>query len=446
MFKTPLYNALVAHNFCNRASFHTPGHKGNFEILSKCLYNLDLTELPDTDSLFEASGVIKEAEKLAAKTFNTKRTLFSAGGCSLCIQTMLHLATTIGSKVICNRNIHRSVINAMALLGVEPIFVYPSDCSNVTIDKKISPEDIERSLTRNHNVSAVFVTSPNYYGMILDIKGIAKVCKKYNVPLLVDNAHGAHLQYVSGNLHPLVNGADLVADSAHKTLPVLTGGAFLHINNERYINKAKSAMSLFASTSPSYPIMASLDLCRDWLDNQGKGEFSALEEKVSYIKTLAIQKGFKLPSGLVDPIRLTLETTNLGFTGEEAAAYFRNNNIEPEYSDSCYVVFIATPFNSQQDLLKLENAIKNIPVKNPIVPPKMSFPKQSSRAVSLREAVLSESEYTPIESAINKIAAETICLCPPGIPLTIPGEIIDEKVLKILRTSGFSHINVLKSK
>ena len=445
MLKAPLYNTLLAHNSLDRASFHTPGHKGRFEALSKCLYNLDLTELPDTDSLFEASGAIKEAEELASKTFNTKRTLFSAGGCTLCIQTMLHLATTQGSKVICNRNIHRSVINAMALLGVEPIFVYPSGHDSAKIDDRISPEDIEKTLSQNKNISAVFVTSPNYYGMILDIKSISNVCKKYNIPLLVDNAHGAHLQYVSGHLHPLENGADMVADSAHKTLPVLTGGAFLHINNEKYVSKAKSAMSLFASTSPSYPIMASLDLCRNWLDNNGKDEFSILEKKVSHIKELALRKGFTVPFGLFDPIRITLNTTNIGFTGEEAANYFRQNKVEPEYADSSYVVFIVTPFNSDKDFLKLEQAIQNISPKRPIVPNKISLPIPSSRAVSLRTAVLSESEMVPIKSALNKISAESICLCPPGSPLTIPGEIIDKEVLKILRNSGFSHINVLKS-
>ena len=363
MSNTPLYDALLAHKNLNRASFHTPGHKNSNKVLPKDLFELDFTELPDTDNLFEASGVIRESEEKAAKLYGAKRTLYSAGGCTLCIQTMLKLAVPFGGKVITSRMIHKSAVNTLSLLHTETKWVFPQFSEIDNRLGQVAVEDVEEALNEVPDAACVYITSPDYFGNIADIKGIAEVCKKHKTPLLVDNAHGAHLKFLSKDIHPITLGADLVADSAHKTLPVLTGGAMLHIANKAYLKPAKEAMSIFASTSPSYPVMASLDIAMSWLKENAQKAYLKLEDDMAQIKAVAKSKGLIKEICNVDPTRLALHTTNLGFSGDEAAEYFRENGIEPEMSNHDTVVFIATPVNSDEDFSKLTNAIKAFPQK-----------------------------------------------------------------------------------
>lgn len=443
MQNTPLYNALIRHKNLGISSFHTPGHKCSQWLLGKNLLELDYTELPDTDSLFEASGAILRAEEEATKLFGTAKTLFSAGGCTLCIQAMIRLCAPCGGKIVCSRVIHRSAINTMALLGVDPIWVYPRQDAGEGLAGRTQPSDVAKALSENPNAKAVYITSPDYFGVISDIRGISLECKKYNVPLIVDNAHGAHLSYVGGDLHPISKGADMAACSAHKTLPVLTGGAWLSISNEDYTANAKSAMALFASTSPSYPVMASLDLCREWLSERGLIEFNRLETKVLKIKQLAANKGINMPQGLCDPIRISLNTASVGISGQDAAKFFRAKGLEPEYADENYVVFIATPMNTEEDFARLEGAINELPKGAPleIKPYEVS---RNEQAVSARFAVLSETERLPIEKCEGRIAAEAACPCPPGVPIVMHGEVINRKSIDCLIKYGVLSLNVLK--
>ena len=222
----PLYQALQEHRAKQRASFHTPGHKNSPLALPDGLYALDFTELPDTDSLFEASGAIREAELAAARLFGARRTLISAGGCSLCIQAMLRLALPQGGQAVCGRVVHRSAVNAMALLDLEPVWA-PNSTAGIL-----------KKLEQTPQAGAVYVTSPSYYGQLMDIPTLAEACKRRGIPLLVDNAHGAHLAFTEPRLHPLQRGAAMTACSAHNTLGVLTGGAWLNIAVERYCGGA----------------------------------------------------------------------------------------------------------------------------------------------------------------------------------------------------------------
>lgn len=363
MSNTPLYDALLAHKNLKRASFHTPGHKNSNKVLPKDLFELDFTELPDTDNLFEASGVIRESEEKAAKLYGAKRTLYSAGGCTLCIQTMLKLAVPFGGKVIASRMIHKSAVNTLSLLHAEVKWIFPQFSEIDNCLGQVAVEDVEEALNEVPDAACVYITSPDYFGNIADIKGIAEVCKKHKTPLLVDNAHGAHLKFLSKDIHPITLGADLVADSAHKTLPVLTGGAMLHIANETYLKPAKETMSIFASTSPSYPVMASLDIAMSWLEKNAQKTYLKLEDDVAQIKAVAKSKGLIEEICNVDSTRLALHTTKLGFSGDEAAEYFRENGVEPEMSNHDTVVFIATPMNSDEDFGKLLSAMKSFPQK-----------------------------------------------------------------------------------
>ncbi len=389
MSNTPLYDALLAHKKLNRASFHTPGHKNSNKVLPKDLFELDFTELPDTDNLFEANGAIRESEEKAAKLYGAKRTLYSAGGCTLCIQTMLKLAVPFGGKVIASRMIHKSAVNTLSLLHAEVKWIFPQFSEVDNCLGQVVVEDVEEALNEVPDAACVYITSPDYFGNIADIKGIAEVCKKHRIPLLVDNAHGAHLKFLSKDIHPITLGADLAADSAHKTLPVLTGGAMLHIANEAYLKPAKEAMSIFGSTSPSYSIMASLDIAMSWLKENAQKAYLKLENDISKIKIVAKSKELIREICNVDTTRLALHTTKLGFSGDEAAEYFRENGVEPEMSNHDTVVFIATPMNYDEDFSKLMSAIRTFPQK------------------------------TTLTNETNQFAT---CLCVPGVPFLSAGE------------------------
>ena len=424
----PLYDALVLHRDLGRASFHTPGHKNNPEALPPDLYSLDFTELPDTDSLFDASGPILEAENLAAELFGTARTCLSAGGCTLCIQAMLRLAAPEGGRVLCSRVIHRGAVNAMALLGLEPVWAMP--------------HDIVKTLDDHSDVKAVYVTSPDYYGRLLDIASIAAACKKYGVPLLVDCAHGAHLMFTEPKLHPLALGASMTADSAHKTLGVLTGGAWLNIGDTRYAEGAKSAMALFGSPSPSYPVMASLDWAREWLRTH-PGAFATLQRSVAEIRNLALGCGIALPEGPCDPTRITFDTASIGLEGTRAAELFRAAGVEPEYADARYLVLIATPFNSPSDFSRVKSAVESLPAGKPLAKGS-ALPPLPPAGAGLREAIFAASETVALEHSVGRLAAEAACPCPPGVPVVMPGERITREAAEFLRGYGFFRIEVLK--
>lgn len=425
----PLYEALRRHLALGRAPFHTPGHKGSPEALPDDLLRLDLTELPDTGSLYDGGGPIEQAERLAASLFGTVRTCLSAVGCTLCVQAMFRLAVPRGGRVLCARNVHRSAVGAMALLGIEPVWAMPEDL-------------IPAVEACGADVRAVYVTSPDYYGRLLNIAAISAACRRKSIPLLVDCAHGAHLMFTEPKLHPLLSGASMTADSAHKTLGVLTGGAWLNISDPRFANGAKEAMALFGSTSPSFPILASLDLAREWLEKHADA-FPVLQERVAQIRRLARSRGIPTPEGPSDPTRLTLETAGIGITGIQAAERFRAAGVEPEYADRSFVVLIATPFNTEEDFLRLERAVRSLPAGKPLskIPP---LPPLCPSAVPLRQAMLEETRPVPLSRAAGEVAAEIACPCPPGIPIVMPGERISKEAAEFLRGYGISEIKVIK--
>lgn len=441
--KTPLYEALLSHLALGRSSFHTPGHKGSFSLFPDRLDAFDLTELPDTDSLFEADGAILQAEEEASRLFGTERTLFSAGGCTLCIQAMLRLALPQGGELLCGRIIHRSAVQTMALLGLMPRWVMPRPDAGELFPGRVQAEDVRAALKKHPGIRAVYLTTPDYYGVLADIPAISAVCREYGVPLLVDNAHGAHLGFVKKNLHPIFRGAAMSACSAHKTLPVLTGGAYLNIAGKEFVTGAKAAMSLFGSTSPSYPVLLSLDLCRAWLAQEGKEAFYRLEERVSSLKELAASCGFGLPQGLCDPVRLTLRSADIGLSGEKAAEGLRGFGIEAEYADGAFVVLLPSPLNSEEDFERLSFALGALPRGEKIFARGIRVPPPET-VLSPREALLAPSEWLELSRALGRVAAETACPCPPGVPVVMPGEKITPEAAKFLAGYGICGLNVIK--
>lgn len=442
MAQTPLFTALENDQKLNRMSFHMPGHKNHLEL--KKLSGMDTTEMAQTDSLYQSSGCILEAEKLAARLFSVEHTLFSAGGSTLCIQTMLRSVTRSGGKVLCGRTLHRSAVYAMMLLDLQPVFLYPDQSAGKAFPGRISPQQVEVALTQDDGIEAVYLTSPNYYGILQDVAAIAGVCKAHELPLLVDNAHGAHLQFVAGGLHPDQLGATMTANSGHKTLPVLTGGAWLNVKCGYDRRALKDNMALFGSTSPSYPIMASIDLCRSWLEQHGKRVFAKLLEQVDRVKETIRQQGLSMPEGLCDPVRLTLDTASIGMSGFLAGEYLRRWRIEPEYCDEASVVLIATPMNTEEEFEQLIQAIAALPRRDPMArAAPMNLP-QLDTAMTLGEVKTAPWEYVEISAAAGRIAADVSCPCPPGVPVVMPGERIDRQAQQFLHRAGILRVKVIK--
>lgn len=439
MYKMPVYNRLRQHDALKRSSFHTPGHKCS-SFLPSDLLRLDYTELPDTDALYEADGIILECEKNLSELFGTKRSLISSGGCTLAIQAMIRLALMRGGKLLCSRNVHRSAVNAMALLGTDTVWLKGN--TNGKYTGRADPEEIRIALESDSTIRSVYITSPTYYGEISDIRSISDVCHKHGCTLLVDNAHGSHLKFMKDDIHPITLGADMTACSLHKTLPVLTGGAVLNIAEPSLVPFAKEAMALFGSTSPSYPVMCSIDICTDYfLNGRGKDDYLSCQERVKKINDLALERGVSGPDGLCDPLRVTLCTASAGLTGDEQERYFQSFGIDCEFCDGSNAVFLCSPFNTEEDFQRLEKAINGLTAKAQIIEREIrnSIPE---KIMSLRDAVLSPAEMVMTRDAAGRISASTACPCPPGVPLVMPGEYIDKNLVEALLNSGIENIKV----
>lgn len=436
---TPLCDALESYIGQNRCSYHTPGHKGQAPFLNRLTtLDWDLTELPETGSLYDGGDAIEAAERATAEVFGAGATFFSAGGCTLCMQTMLALAAERGRTVLMGRNAHRSAVHAAVLLDLDVEW-----CIEMT------SAAVEKALDDNSAIKTVYVTSPDYYGRLADIRGLSQVCRRYGAALIVDNAHGTHLKAFS--LHPLELGADATADSAHKTLPVLTGGAYLHLaENGAFADvpreRVKVLMGLFGSTSPAFPVLASLDAAQDWFANEGREAFIRLYDRMDPIVETANKKGLLPRFRMVDPVRLTLDCQ---MRAASVAAYLRTNGIEAEYADDRYVVLLLSPFHTDEQLAALERAIATLELEAlpdaPSSPFSAHMPsKLPDRVMGLREAVLSPHETVPTAEAAGRISAQTVCPCPPGVAVIAPGELIDDELVKRLSAASMMTVQVVK--
>lgn len=427
--KTPIYDFLQKYAADNKLRLHMPGHNGK-EIFNLS-FSMDITEINGADSLFESAGIIEESEKNAAKLFKTERTCYSAGGSTLCIQAMLAMMKRENRNVIAVRNVHRSFLSACALLGIEPQWVYPQYTAGI-LSGQIPMEILEKKLKNTEN-ACVYLTSPDYLGKTADIKAISKLCRKYNAVLLVDNAHGAHTAFTGG--HPIESGADMCCDSAHKMLPALTGAAYLHIGNKRYVHKAKSAMSLFGSTSPSYLIMASLDRCNKYIAEQIACDIS---KSLSSLEELRKQISGKYTVYDGDPYHLTILCN-----GVNLANQLRERNIECEYCDNNVIVLLFSPLNTPKEIKFTADTLMECQPEKSKVNYSANFPVME-KAMTLREAALHEFESIDADKSAGRICAAVNVPCPPAVPIAVSGEIINENCIKIYKNYGILKVNVIK--
>ena len=421
---------------------HMPGHKGagilGFE-------GMDLTEIYGADELFAAEGIIKESEQNASSLFGCP-TYYSTQGSTLCIQTMCTIlcqdAKSKGKKpkILAGRNAHRSFIHAAALLDFDIEWLYGN---SDYLSCKISTETLEKEILEN-NPTAVYLTNPDYLGNLLDIKSLASICKKHDVLLAIDNAHGAYLRFLEPSLHPIDLGADLCCDSAHKTLPVLTGGAYLHLSdslNQVWKNDVKHFMEYFSSTSPSYLIMASLDATNEVLDTTFKKSLSECIQRVDVLKNALIQHGYTILSG--EPMKITISTKEFGYTGNEIANLLMECDIYPEFYDSDYIVLMPSPYNTKDDLKRLETCLCKIERKSVVF---NSFPKleRARKVMNVRQALFAPSKIIEVSKSLGQVCSSVSVSCPPAILPVIPGEVISESSIETMKYYGIETVRVVK--
>lgn len=440
--KTPIVSFLRSYQEKSPVRMHMPGHKGagilGFE-------GMDLTEIYGADELFEAEGIIKESEQNASSLFGCP-TYYSTQGSTLCIQTMCTIlcqdAKSKGKKpkILAGRNAHRSFIHAAALLDFEIAWLYGN---SDYLSCKIHAEDLEKAIIESLP-TAVYLTNPDYLGNLLDIKSLANVCKKHNVLLAIDNAHGAYLRFLEPSLHPIDLGADLCCDSAHKTLPVLTGGAYLHLSdslNQVWKNDVKHFMEYFSSTSPSYLIMASLDAANEVLDTTFRNSLSECIQRVDGLKNTLTQHGYTILSG--EPMKITISTKEFGYTGNEIANLLMECDIYPEFYDSDYIVLMPSPYNTKDDLKRLETCLCGIERKPILInkPPKL---EQSKKAMNVRQALFSSSITLDVSKSLGQVCSSVTVSCPPAILPVIPGEVISASAIEVMKYYGIETVRVVK--
>ncbi len=441
---TPICDFVENYSKKNMVRAHMPGHKGE-SVLG--VEHLDITEIKGADSLFECDGIIKESEKNAGEIFSCD-TFFSTEGSSLCIRAMLYLALLYAKKegreplLLASRNAHKTFLSAVSLLDFDVEWLYSN--SGCYLSCEISDDELDKKLSSmSKKPVAFYVTSPDYLGNMADIKGMSEVCKKHSVLLLVDNAHGAYLKFLNESKHPTDFGATMCCDSAHKTLPVLTGGAYLHISKDAddiFKNSAKKALSLFASTSPSYLILQSLDKANEYLSNGFKESLCEFVIKILTLKETLTKGGYTLCGD--EELKLTINAKSYGYRGEEIAQILRDNNIECEFVDPDFVVLMLTPAMKDSDLKKIEKALLDIEKKSEIIdnPPAVVRPQ---KVMSVREAMLSLSQTVSVNDSVGKIIATPNISCPPAVPIIISGERIDEKVLSVFEYYSISECDVV---
>ena len=466
---TPVVDFVRWYTQSGVSRLHMPGHKGQ-SLLG--FEPWDITEIKGADELYEAEGIIAESEANATRLFGTAHTYYSTEGSSQCIRAMLCLAMQASPRtaqrplLLAARNAHKALLYAAALLDFDIAWLWPAPedagalCSCPVSAAKLA--DTLCTLERHgRRPFGVYVTSPDYLGSVQDIGALAGICKTYGVPLLVDNAHGAYLRFLpGGGQHPIAQGAAMCCDSGHKTLPVVTGGAYLHLGENAPIQDetaVRNTLALFGSTSPSYLILQSLDKCNQVLS---EGYPLRLMQCCGYLTRLrrelneaAAAKHCPVPLALEgEPLKVTLDAAALGLTGTKLAEWLRRFQIECEYADPRYVVLMFTPENPPQDYERLTTAILRAVEAAPekIVPPGASagefieLERQMQSCCTIRQAIFAPQESLPAEQAVGRICAMPTVSCPPAIPIVVSGEKITPAAVELMRRYHVAEVSVIR--
>ena len=464
--RTPVADFIDSYIAGDGVRAHMPGHKGAGPLGIEVR---DITEIAGADVLSESVGILGESQKNACTLFGTGATLYSTEGSSLAVKAMLYsvmmhwkqgVTETEYSRpfILAARNVHRAMLDGCALLDLDLEFIRSGQahglCSAV-----VTAQEVEKSLKACGKLpAAVYLTSPDYLGVQSDIAAIAEVCHKYGTLLAVDNAHGAYLAFLEASKHPIHLGADLCCDSAHKTLPVLTGGAYLHLNENivsEILDSARKGLTMFGSTSPSYLILQSLDLCNEYLEREFRRELAECVKKIRQFKKAAGDRGLHIMEG--EPLKIVIDTGASGYDGEEIAGELREfvyctggrkrSGIECEFADHHTVVFMMSPQNGPEDWNMMYRWLDRTRLRHPekaFAPAERPGMEPVIRRMTIREAVFAESEVIPVREAEGRILAQETVSCPPAIPIAVSGEEIDGNMIRVFEEYGIRDVSVVK--
>ena len=424
-----LYNIIKHLAQKGKKRFHMPGHKGNgMGTLLDGAYYIDYTETPDTGDLYgDEHDFIDEAEARAARYFGSESCLFLTCGATQGIKSAIFTFTDGKNSLLVDRNTHKSIIDTCVLLDIFPKYIAPHFDAQLGITKEFDLDELEETLKKSPEIKAFLITSPTYYGYCHDVKAIADICHRHDVKLIVDGAHGSHLK-ACGVSDPVTDGADAVIFSAHKTLPTLTQGAFLLLRDRDYEAKARRGCILFGTTSSSYPIMASLDIGREFIEKLDENHKNTIINACADVRRRLGEMGFVSPC-LGDPLRITICCKGLGY---ELYDHFMAHDMVAEMADDNNVVMIATFSDKAEDIALIADIAAYFAFEskeNGIVSGKIPV---CEAVISPREAFFAEKKKMPLKDAVGMAAGENIYIYPPGVPVIALGEKIDEKSLEYL--------------
>ena len=466
---TPIVDFVRRYAQSGTSRLHMPGHKGQ-SLLG--FEPWDITEIKGADELYGADGIIAQSEANATRLFGTVHTYYSTEGSSQCIRAMLCLALqaapAAGQRpvLLAARNAHKALLYAAALLDFDIQWLWPAPqdagalCSCPVSAAKLA-DALHGLVQQGQKPFGVYITSPDYLGGVQDVAALAEVCKDFGVPLLVDNAHGAYLRFLpQGGQHPIALGAAMCCDSGHKTLPVVTGGAYLHLGKNAPVQDeaaVRNALALFGSTSPSYLILQSLDKCNQILSEgyplrllQCCGHLTRLRRELN---EAAAAKHCPGPLALEsEPLKVTLDAAVLGLSGTELAEKLRAAKIECEYADPRYLVLMFTPDNPPQDFERLTAAVLRITedLAGPVTLPEETagefaeLERGLHRCCTIRQAVFAPQEQLPAEQAVGRICAMPTVSCPPAIPIVVSGEQITPAAAAWMKRYHVEEVSVIR--
>jgi len=443
---TPILDFVREYAARGGVRLHMPGHKGapllGFE-------SLDITEITGADSLFEADGIIRKSEENASSLFGA-HTFYSTEGSSLSIRAMVYLTALYAKQqgraplILAARNAHKAFLSAVALTGADVAWLTADAPSYLScVPSAASLDALLRGM--KELPVALYLTSPDYLGFRADIRALAEVCHRHGLLLLVDNAHGAYLKFLKPSQHPIDLGVDVCCDSAHKTLPAITGAAYLHVSHNApplFLEQAKHALALFGSTSPSYLILQSLDVLNRILADDYSSRLADAVMRAKACRVRLARHGYRLIGN--EDLKLTVDAKAYGYEGSELAALLSARGIEVEFADRDFVVMMLSTETTQDDLDRLCAAMESIEQRAPITdaPPRFSLPQ---RILSPREAIFSPNEVISLAKAEGRILALATVGCPPAVPLAVCGERLTREILDAMRYYGIDACVVVRS-
>ncbi|WP_449539866.1 aminotransferase class I/II-fold pyridoxal phosphate-dependent enzyme [Ferdinandcohnia sp. Marseille-Q9671] len=456
--ETPLFTGLVEHAKKNPTQFHIPGHKKGAGIdpefrsfIGDNALSIDLINIGPLDDLHQPKGIIKQAQDLAADAFGADHTFFSVQGTSGAIMTMVMAVCGPGDKILVPRNVHKSVMSAIVFSGAVPIFIHPDIDKNLGISHGITTDSVERALEQHSDAKGLLVINPTYFGIAADLKKIVDIAHSYNVPVLVDEAHGVHIHFhESLPLSAMQAGADMAATSVHKLGGSMTQSSVLNVREGLVSsNRVQSILSMLTTTSTSYLLLASLDVARKRLVLEGHELIEKTIQLANYTRDRIndIEKLYCVGKEILgtkatfdfDPTKLIVSVKDLGITGSDVEVWLREKyNIEVEMSDLYNILCIFTPGDTKKEadllieaLADLADEVSHYSESRTI--PDVLLPDIPVLAISPRDAFYSETEIIPIEESAGRVIAEFVMVYPPGIPIFIPGEIITEDNLTYIQ-------------